>query len=225
MTNSREAMTRMFPQSPASGTDTLPTEAVYWLPDPDDLHVDSSVGYFHDTWLIKDIPVEEAQHLIGVERQIAEVIDRLASDAEAFERLAIAVEYGDIDDPDHDLSDEERAALVEVVPDPQLEGLDLGVAGLVNALAAVRIIPAASCRSHAELSWSESPVVIFAASEFSARVLQPLVAASGCTFELDADRPELLAVRGRSIANTMDLAEAVMSNRETFVQSSPVTWG
>ncbi len=63
-----------------------------------------------------------------------------------------------------------------------LADLELSVAGLVCALATVRIIPAASCRGHTgQRPWSEVPVVLFATTEYSARALQPLVEATGCS--------------------------------------------
>jgi hypothetical protein len=188
------------------------------MPGPDEIAGESGIGFFHNTWHIKDVPVAEALDIVAVERRIAEVVGQLARDEDDFERLAGVAESAGIDDPAYELSEEERFALEEVVPDdiPELEGLDLGVAGLVHALATVRFIPAASCRSHTELSWSEAPVVVFAATELSARTLQPLVAASGCTFERSPDHPGLLAVRGRSIKDTMDLADAVMANYDAF---------
>jgi hypothetical protein len=188
------------------------------MPKPDELD-EEGFGYFRDTWLIKDVPVGEAQGITVVERRIAEVVGELADTADDFERLARVAEFGGIDDPAYDLSERERGALAEVVSDiPELGGLELGVAGLAHALATVRILPAASCRSHLERSWSDAPVVLFAATEFRAKALQPLVEGSGCTFTLDENRPELLVVRGLSIANTMALADAVMENRKKFVQ-------
>lgn len=140
-------------------------------------------------------------------------------DEDDFERLAAVAESAAVDSPGEDISEEERAALSEVVSDlPELGGLELGVAGLAYALATVRILPAASCRSHPDRSWSDAPVVLFAATEFRARALQPWVEESGCTFTLDENRPELLVVRGWSISNTMALAELVFAHRREFVQ-------
>lgn len=166
------------------------------------------------------ITVADAQFVVAAEYAMAGAIEPLAHDADDFERLATLAEYGGIDDPDYDMADDERTALTGVVSDipDGLGGLELGVSGLVHALAAVGIVPAASCRSHADplMSWSVAPVVIFAASEDAARALQPSVEASGCTFELNQDYSDLLAVRGRSIANTMALAQAVVEHRSAF---------
>jgi hypothetical protein len=208
----------VFPQSQPHGTSALPTSAAFWMPRPDEIS-EEGFSYFRDTWLIKDVSVGEARDVMTEERRIAEVVGQLANDPEDFERLAQIAESSRLDDPAHEMSDRERAALSEVVSDlPELGGLELGVAGLAYALATVRILPAASCRSHVEHSWSDAPVVLFAVTEFRAKALQPLVDASGCTFTIDEARPELLVVRATSISNTMALADAVIENRKAFVQ-------
>ena len=104
----------MFPEAPPGGTSSLPPEATYWMPRPDEIDEESGIGVFHDTWLIKDIPVVEALDLISVERRIAEVVGQLARDEDDFERLAGLAESAGIDDPAYELSEEERAALAEV---------------------------------------------------------------------------------------------------------------
>lgn len=50
------------------------------------------------------------------------------------------------------------------------------------------------------------------------QALRPLADAAGSTFMIDGNRGELLVVRGRSIANTMRLADVILENRESFVQ-------
>lgn len=164
----------MFPEAPQAGTTTLPAAAAFWMPRRDEIDEDG-FGFFRDTWLIRDIPVSEARDILSVESNIATVVDRLAQDEDDFERLAAVAESAAVDGPAEDITEEERAALSAVVSDvPELGGLELGVAGLAYALATVRILPAASCRSHPDRSWSDAPVVLFAASEFRARALQPL---------------------------------------------------
>lgn len=123
------------------------------------------------------------------------------------------------DDPREDLTATERKALAEIVGDvSKIGGLELGVAELAYALATARIVPAACCRSHLERSWSDAPVVLFAATEFSARALEPLAAATGCTFDVDPLRPGVIGVRGQSIANTMSLADAVLAEHSSFAE-------
>lgn len=183
----------LFPEGPQRGTTTLPENAAFWIPQADEIDEDGfGGGYFHDTWLIKDVPIAEALEVMGTEHEIANLVDGLAADEQDFERLASAAEFPSVFDPEEDLSEAERDALSTVVWDISvLEGLELGVSGLAHALATVQMLPAASCRSHIERSWSEAPVVLFAADEQRARALQPLAEASGCTFAIDPERPAL----------------------------------
>ncbi len=218
----------MFPTSSLSGSSTIPTAATFWMPKPEDINEDGIGAYFRDTWLIKDVPLREARKLRKKERRVAEVVGHLATTAKDFDRLAYAME-GDYDPDEGDeefyLTATEQAELDEFLTDnevPGLESLELGVAGLAYALATVRIIPAASCRGHpGDRAWSHVPVVLFATTEYRAKALQPLVEATNCRFSIDTARPELLAVEGRSILDTMALADAVLESRNTFVQSRP----
>jgi hypothetical protein len=215
----------MFPSSSLSGSVAIPSGATFWMPKPEDIDEEGIGVFCRETWLIKDVPVREARRLRQNERRIAEVIGRLATTAEHFDRLAHVVEDGiDPDEPDeaYTVTGIERVALDEFISDDEtdaLDSLELGVAGLVYALATVRIIPAASCRGHpGDRAWSDVPVVLFAATEYRVRALQPLVEATNCRFDIDAARPELLAVMGRSILDTMALADAVLGTRRAFVQ-------
>lgn len=210
----------MFPEAPFGGTTMLPTEAAFWMPGDDEIDANGfGGGYFQNTWLIKDVSVGDALDVLQIEREIADVVGRLASNEKDFDRLAYVAEFSSVDDTNEDLTDAERDMLRGVVPEfPELEGLELGVSGLAHALATAQMLPAASCRSHAtSTTWSDAPVVLFATGEARARILQPFAAASGCTFDIDPARPALLTVRGRSISSTMDLAEAVIENRDAFI--------
>lgn len=213
--------------SSLSGSITIPDDATFWMPKPQDIDEEGIGCLFRGTWLIKDVPVREARRLRQEECRIAEVVGNLAATAEDFDRLAHAIEDGC--DPDVSaeqvLSSTERAALDGFVSDDEsaaLDSLELGVAGLVYALATVRIIPAASCRGHpGDRAWSDAPVVLFATTEYRARALQPLVEATGCRFGIDPARQDLLTVQGRSILDTMALADAVLGSRHTFVRPRP----
>lgn len=208
----------MLPTAPPAGTSDLPADAAYWAPHRNDLH-DEGFGFFRDTWTIIDVPAGSARELVEEERQIADAIGALADNAEHFDDLSRAVEANDLDEAD--ITTNEYRVLDKVLhhDEPPLGCLEVGVAGLVYALASVRIVPAASCRGHANAHrWSAAPVVYFAASTFRAQALQRLAAKAGCTFMIDGSRAELIVVRGRSIANTMSLAEAILENRDSFVQ-------
>jgi hypothetical protein len=77
------------------------------------------------------------------------------------------------------------------------------------------MFPAASCRGHpAPNSWSAVPVVMFASDRTHAEALQPLVEGSGCGF--DPVRPELLAVNGHSVMDTLRLGDGVLASIERF---------
>lgn len=212
----------MIPVLPRIGTSELPATAAFWMPKPDEIS-EEGFSNFRDTWLIRGVRVGDAREVIEEERRIVEVVDQLSADADAFEAFAAIAESGGIDDPANELTADERTVLSAVVSDmpAELGGLELGVAGLVHALASVRILPAASCRSHPERTWSDAPVVLFAATEFRARALEPLVAQAGCTFTIDAARRELICVHGQSITQTMALAQLVMEHRKDFVQVRP----
>lgn len=209
----------LFPEGPPVGTSALPAAAQFWMPSDNEVEEGFGIGFFQDTWLIKDVPVSDAVEVVTMERGMADVVGRLARDGDHFESLASAAEFGSFNDPGVNLSDSDREELASTVSDiPELEGLELGVAGLVTALGTIGMLPAASCRSHASpRTWSRVPVVLFAAAKPVARTLQPLAAAAGCTFAVDDNHPHLLTVCGRSILNTMALAEAVLENRSKFM--------
>ena len=212
----------MIPECPFAGNSELPAGAAFWMPKPDEISEDG-FSFFRDVWLIRGVSVREAQEVIEEERRIVHVVDQLSADADDFERLAAIAEAGGADDSADELTRDECSALSTVVSDmpPELGGLELGVAGLVHALVSVRILPAASCRSHPQRSWSDAPVVVFAATELRARALEPLVAEAGCTFTIDPTRRELLGIRGQSITRMMALAGLVLAHRVDFVQRRP----
>lgn len=215
----------VFPVSTPSGSVAIPGAATFWMPKSEDINEEGIGSYFRDTWLIKDVPVHEARQLRNKERRSAEIVGRLAATAEDFDRLAYAVEGGyDPAETDESfyLTATERVELDEFLTEGDsvgLESLELGIAGLVYALATVRIIPAASCRGHpGNHAWSDAPIVLFATTEYRARALQPLVEATNCRFLIDPVRPELLAVTGPSILETMALADAMLESRRSFVR-------
>lgn len=180
------------------------------------------------TWLIKDVPVREARQLGQDERRVAEIVGSMATTAEDFDRLAHAVEDGyDPDDPDerYALTSAERAGFDEFISDDEtaaLDSLELGVAGLVYALATVCVISAASCRGHpGDHAWSDVPSYCSRRRSTGPGRCNHSPKPPICRFGIDAARPELLAVQGRSILDTMALADAVLGSRRMFVQPRP----
>jgi hypothetical protein len=102
-----------------------------------------------------------------------------------------------------------------------LEGLELGVAGLVYALASVGCVPAASCRGHSRPhAWAERPIVLLAADRARAEWLRPLVSGAGCGFCLDDVRPQILGIEAPSIDEMTALARLVLDSSKDGLQKS-----
>jgi hypothetical protein len=203
------------------GSPMLPAKATFWTPDRSELEQEEGFSFFRDTWTIVDVSFDEARNMIAVERAVTTVVDQLAPDEAAFDRIARAVEAGDAEDEPDLLSAAERASLTQFIinaeEDPTLfGGLELGVAGLAYALSVAGMFPAASCRGHTgSRAWSEIPVVFVAADAAHAQSLQPLVEQAGCVFGIDDARPDLLVIEGRSVLDTIRLACLVLDHHES----------
>ena len=195
----------------------LPEEATYWTPGPEyPADEEDSLGYFHDVWPIVDIDHSRADATVAGERYVIEFVDFLSRDPAEFEGIATAIECGYPDTLPPGFSGRwQSAGIIEMVgdgeiPEPAFEGMELGVAGLVFALASIGCFPAASCRSHTERSWSPYPVVFFAADRDRASWLRLLVESAGCGFAVDRNRSDLLLIEGPSIRHTSDLADSII---------------
>ncbi|MEU4548293.1 hypothetical protein [Nonomuraea dietziae] len=192
-------------------------EANFWLPYLDLDDDGQSLGYFHDTWSIRDVSTKSAFEILRTEIGLARLVDEAARDQREFEILAEAVESPSVENADRvefgHVSSELMDEICSDVP-PGLESLELGVAGLVHALATYGCLPAASCRGHIydppRRPWSEAPVVYFAVDKERAHRLVPLVRASGCGFNFDPERPNLILIEAPSIIETMLLAENIL---------------
>ncbi len=209
----------MFLQQPEIGRACLPREATFWMPRREDIDEEGIGCFFRDVWFIGHVGVREARRLISRERVVVETLGQRAKDEQHFDRLARLIENGSAEeDQALETTDLKMLQDLDVSDEPTLESLEAGVAGLVYALASVGFVPAASCRGHpAEHAWSESPVVLFAATRHRAEALEPLAQRSGCRFDIDEDRPDLLVLRGSSVVQTMSLAKLVLDERKTFV--------
>lgn len=207
----------MYPTADIELDSSLPTRAEFWEPDPEEIDEYEGFGLFQDVWSITDVSVDDAIAVAREDGQLCQVVGGLARDAADFDVLAAAVETGSAGEDD-DISAESLAALSPYLTgSAALEGLETGVAGLVYALSAAGMFPAASCRGHpGPDSWSAVPVVMFATDRRHAQALQPLVESSGCGFDLDPVRPELLVVNGRSVRDTLRLGRAVLASIEVF---------
>jgi hypothetical protein len=207
----------VYPTADIELDPSLPAHAEFWVPDPSEIDDYEGFGLFHDVWPITDVSVDDAMAVVREDGLLCQVVADLARDAADFDVLAAAVETGSMGEDD-DITAETLAALAPYLTGKAaLEGLEAGVAGLVHALSAAGMFPAASCRGHPELdSWSAVPVVMFAGDRIHAEALQHLVESSGCGFDLDPVRPELLVISGRSVEDTLRLGCAVLDSIELF---------
>jgi len=216
----------MFPTSPLSGSITIPSEATFWMPKPEDIDEEGIGSLIRGTWLIKDVPVREARQLGQEERRIAEVLGNLAAAAEDFDRLAHAVEDGyDPDNPDgryaltfHRTDSARRLPIGRRnsrarLPRNRSRGSGLRACYRApqlrpQAVEGIRVItPGPTSPSYCSLRRSTAP-------EHCNHSPKPPTADSVST----PARPGLLAIQGRSILDTMALADAVLASRRTFVQ-------
>src|SRR6202012_320103 len=89
---------------------------------------------------------------------LCQVVGDLAGDSADFDVLAAAVETGSAGEEDETTPEYLSALAPYLTGQAALEGLEAGVAGLVYALSAAGMYPAASCRGHPEPgSWSAMP--------------------------------------------------------------------
>jgi len=210
----------MYPRTDVELNPELPDAAKFWTPEPDEID-EEGFGYFRNVWTIVDVPEEEAREMLHRDRTASSFVSELTSTEIEFNAIAKVVETGESHYAE-DLAADKRAALspyiVEDEDDPvPLDGLEIGVTGLVYALSAAGAYPAASCRGHpGDLAWSDRPVVLFAIDRCRAQVLAPLVMDTGCGFAIDPARRELLSVCSASIEGTISLAEAVISKLPEF---------
>ncbi|HEX8627941.1 MAG TPA: hypothetical protein VF755_07205 [Catenuloplanes sp.] len=218
--------TRLIPRTDIELDPALPQDATFWMPAEDDID-EEGIGYFRDVWAIFDVPLSEADWVVTGEQAAAKAVDAVATSKESFEHFAQVIEGHNPDFPSEDPEDQADMAVLAQHGDVDsvgLWGLDLGVAGLTYALAATGCVPAASCRSHAERSWSDRPVVLAAVDREHAEWLQPLVERSSCGFAVSDVRPEFLVIHARSITEMMDLAAAILVKAESD-PPPPLRWG
>lgn len=211
----------MYPTTEIELHPQLPSDAQFWTPTAEDLEADEGFGYFDNTWPIYEISEAEARELATTDRSLSIVASNLAATESEFDDIATALESGSADD----IEGLEKIQLEAITPyladRVTLEGLELGVAGLVYCLAAAGMYPAASCRGHPGPSaWSRTPVVLFAADRIHAELLAPLVRDSRCGFNIAQSRGELLAIESKSIEGTLDLADALLRELSTFNSTS-----
>jgi hypothetical protein len=199
--------------------DHLPDAAQLWRPSAAERE-DSIGAFFDPTWVAEFVSEAGAHYVSELERTLVGYADAAAQNADEFEDLLCAFEWPDPTSISEEVFGRLSAEAVEQLQDdmpPDLGGYDLGVAGLVTALGAARIVTSASCRGHSEPhSWAEYPVVYMAMDESQAAVLQPLVRRTGCGFQVDDARPQLVIVAACSVSDAMELGELVLDELQQF---------
>lgn len=210
----------MLPEASTTPAFHLPDGARAPMPEEID---EEGFGYFRNVWYISPgQPRDEARALLRWERSVVAAIDGLADSAEAFDELAHVVEEFNTDS-DHrrveeseypDLTEHERDVLEACLDtgDELLDGLELGVAALVFALAASGFHAAASCRGHASsTAWSDRPTVFFAGEREHIGQLEAAVLASGSRLEDGSVNGNgLVVIRAPSLTAAMNLADAIL---------------
>ncbi|KAB2347260.1 hypothetical protein [Actinomadura rudentiformis] len=188
---------------------------------PEDEISEEGYGFFRSVWDISGASHDDALAVIAEERHLADLVDQVTTTPEEFEAVATAIEDGAPGAlPSGFAAKYGDGEILEIVGDGDrdegvLAGLEIGVAGLSYALSSVGCFPAASCRSHSsDRTWSERPVVFFAAERATVHWLTPMVRDSGCGFGDGSDRGKLLLVEAPSISNLMDLANRIVTTTE-----------
>jgi len=210
----------VIPTYRACVTSAVPSGLTYWTPRPEDIG-EENFGCFRDTWPLGRVSGSQARSVLETERSLVATADELAADELEYEQLAAAIEFDDFDAlPSRWRQDPVVKELeLSVVGQCVLGGLELGVAGLANALASVGgCFPAASCRAHQGRSWAPYPVVVFAADQFRTERLAPLVIEAGCGFAVDPARADLVGIGAACVTSLMSLAESVLTSRSAFRQ-------
>ncbi|MFF6862950.1 hypothetical protein [Streptomyces ardesiacus] len=207
----------MIPTADVDVDPAFPADLSMGLPDEDDVD-EEGYGYFRDVWTIGAVDRDEAVRMIEEERRLVNLVDQASGTPAEYEAIARAVEVGELESLPPGYADQHPdSELVRIVgrdleDSSPLDALELGVAGLSYAMASIGCFTAASCRSHhSDNSWSDRPVIFFAAERPTVEWLTPLVRESGCGYSDGSERaPRLLVLEAPSITNFMELADRVI---------------
>ncbi|MEV6305763.1 hypothetical protein AB0M02_40545 [Actinoplanes sp. NPDC051861] len=209
---------RLIPAVEIRLSTELPSDAEYWMPSEEEVeYADEGFGFFRDVWTLVEVLPDEATAIMARERSLVEILDGLSSDADTFDRFARAAERHDPEclSDDAEVREVEELLIARMGRSWDLDGLEIGVAGLSHALASVGCVPTASCRGHTgDRAWSEHPVVYVALDRAHAEWLAPLVHRIPCGFGIDPARSEMLTINARCIADSMALAAAICEEAE-----------
>jgi hypothetical protein len=214
----------MIPKADITPTIASPLPAG-GMPHKDEIS-EEGFGFFRETWFMGPVLLAEAQSIVLEEAEVMQWLDETASSAEDFELLASAIESqytGELPDSLQTMTIVD--GLARFIPEEEdfgsLGGLEVGVAGLAHALSVVGCLTAASCRWHmTNRSWSDAPIVFFAAPGWRVELLAELISQAGCG--LGTGRG-MLTVYGASIRDTHGLAQQILSERGRF-RKKPAHW-
>lgn len=202
----------MYPIRDIHIVSSIPEVARYWVPKPRDAGDEGFGLNFRDVGVLDVVPVLELRKLLAWEAASAGWVTDGAGDEAEFEERARAVETFDPWDASH-----HEGLPVELQAGSSLMGLELGVSALSYVMAATGFFPVASCRSHAENSWSPVPTVLFATDKRRLLLLQPLLVRSACGVTPEESRGQpLFAIYAQSIFQMMKLAEELFARRREF---------
>lgn len=211
----------MIPRTALELDASVPAEHRGWTPKRGEFD-EEGFGGFRDTWLIRGVGIREAKAFIGLEGELIGLADHFSLDAEEFNAICGAIESADAEELPSRLREpsvpEELECHMGNEDFSPTGGLDLGVAGIVYALAAVGCWTAASCRGHpGKYAWSDHPIVVLACDRHRAAVLQTWLEQAHCGFTTDENREGLLAVVAESVTGMMTLAGLVVPHKSEFI--------
>ncbi|MFH8991607.1 hypothetical protein [Streptomyces sp. NPDC017940] len=208
---------RMILRGNSGNSSEIPQEAAFWVPSEHEIPEDEGIGFFQDVWMILGVSPQDALAVVSTEQKYISVTDTLSSSLLLFEQISKLLESGEVGDSlEGNLYGELVKHITELPEDPDeyvspLDGLDLGVSGLTHALSTIGGVPVASCRGHATQNpWARQPVVFAALDEERAHWLKPLLSATGCSFYVDPERSEFLAIEAPSIIESNRLAALIL---------------
>src|SRR5215472_15428072 len=125
----------MYPQVDVSLQTELPSAAQF-TPGPDDIDEYCGFGFFDNVWTIIDTSEAEACEMLDKDSNICGLVSRLAVDESEFETLATTIETGVADDTEQFSPEQLEAISPYLAETAALDGLEIGVAGLVYVLSA-----------------------------------------------------------------------------------------
>ncbi|MFF8656611.1 hypothetical protein [Streptomyces huasconensis] len=207
----------MIPVADIEVASSFPAGLPMGLPAEDEVD-EEGYGFFRDVWDVGHVSHEEAVAMLDEERHLVSLADHATRTHTEFEAVAKALETRDAEYlPAGFASLHAGSKIMEIANADDEDGtslgaLELGVAGLTYVLTSIGCFTAASCRSHcSESSWSDRPVIFFAAERSTVEWLTPLVQETGCGFDDGSERgAHLLVVEAPSITNFMDLADRIL---------------